>query len=118
MTEVALSAPGLLGRWAVTVSPPRAEPQWHTSARVRSVQYQVRQPKRKCRNVSHEEEHDQHWNVENENAFRYGFHGYLADRATDHHGRTDGRREQANAEIENHDDAEVHGVDAECLYHR
>src|SRR5262249_44437337 len=62
-----------------------------------------------------EREHDQHRHVEDQDASRDRLHGHLADRAADHHRRPDRRRQQADPEIEDHDDAEVNGVDAEGL---
>src|SRR5262249_11369971 len=87
------------------------------SARGRLFQQQLRQPERQRRHVGHQREHDQHRHVEDQDAARYRLHAHAADRASDHHRRPDRRREQADAEIENHDDAEVHGVDAEGLDH-
>ena len=42
-------------------------------------------------------------------------HGDLADGAADRERRPDRRRQEADAQIEDHDDAEVHGIDAELL---
>src|SRR6476660_1229196 len=78
----------------------------------------MRQPNAKRRDVRNQKEHNDHWNVEDDNTFRDRLHRHLSDRAADHHGRANWRREQADAEIENHDDAEMHRVDAEGLDHR
>src|SRR5262249_39401676 len=65
-----------------------------------------------------EREYDQHRDVEDQDAARHSLHADAADRASDHHGRPDRGRKQADAEIEDHDDAEVHGVDVEGPDHR
>ncbi len=68
------------------------------------------------RNIGHQHQHDQHRDVEDHDALRYRLHGDLADGAADHQGRADRRREQPDAEVEDHDDAEMHRIDAERLH--
>src|SRR3989304_1146628 len=76
------------------------------------------QPEREGGDIGHQHQHDQHRDIEGQDAARYGFHGDLADGAADHQRRPDGRRQQPDAEIQDHDDAEMHRIDAEGLDYR
>ena len=50
------------------------------------------QPKTKRRNVRDQQEHNDHWNVEDDNTFRDGLHRHFSDRAADDHRRANWRR--------------------------
>src|SRR5262245_45501283 len=76
---------------------------------------QVGQPQSEGGDVGHQAQHDQHRHVEDQDAARDGLHADTTDGAPNNHRRSDGRRQQADPEVENHDDAEVHGIDAERL---
>src|SRR4051812_6000040 len=78
-------------------------------------QYESREPKGQRRDIGHEREHDQHRDIEHQDASRHRLHAHTADRTAHDHGRSDWRGEQSDPKVEDHDDAEMHGIDAELF---
>src|SRR5579871_4423944 len=76
------------------------------------------QPERYRGDVGHEHQYDKHHRIERPDLAHHLLDRDLADRAADEQDRSDRRMAQADAEIEQHDHAEMHGVDAEVLHHR
>src|SRR5215510_3932071 len=63
-------------------------------------QYHAREPKRQRRNIRHECKHDEHRDIENQDAARHCFHAHTADRTAHDHGRPDRRGEQSDPQVE------------------